>query len=86
MVAKLPVCIKGPLAVPFVLTISRKEGDLVLVISIPVPFKTPMIPLFRLLGSISNSGAAWQTAQPTPPAVLLPVASKTGAVRNKFFP
>ena len=86
MVAKLPVCIKGPLATPLGLTRSLKDGARVLVISIPVPFKTPMMPLFLVLGSISNSGAAWQAAQPTPPAVLLPEASKTGAVKNKFLP
>jgi hypothetical protein len=49
---------KRAISVPLVLTISRKEGALVLVISIPVPFKTPIIPLFLVLGSISNSGAA----------------------------
>ena len=48
----------GPLGIPLAFTKSRSEGALVLVMSIPVPFNTPIIPLFFVLGSISNSGAA----------------------------
>jgi hypothetical protein len=63
-----------------------KLGALVFVMSIPVPLILPIIPLFLEFGSISNSGAAWQAAQPNPPPVRFPVASKTGGARNRFFP
>lgn len=38
------------------------------------------------MGSISNSGALWQPAQPNPPEVRTPLVLKTGGVKNKFLP
>ena len=52
----------------------------------PVPEILPIIPLFLEFGSISNSGALWQPAQPSPPAILTPVALKLGGVKKRFFP
>ena len=45
-----------------------------------------MIPLFKVFGSISNSGALWQPAQPNPPEVRTPLVLKTGDDKNKFLP
>jgi hypothetical protein len=53
-----PVCIIGPFVVPSVLTKSLNDGALVFVTSMVVLPIVPIIPLFLVFGSISNSGAA----------------------------
>ena len=42
------------------------------------PFDTPIIPLFNVFGSISNSGGAWHAAHPAPPFC--------GGAKNNCFP
>jgi len=80
------VCINPPFKVPSVLKISLNEGALVTVSSVPEALSIPINPLFKVFGSISNSGAVWQPAQPTPPAVLTPEPSKVGGAKNSCLP
>ena len=72
---------------PAVLVRSLKLGALVLVISNPFAlFAIPMIPLFSVFGSISNSGALWQALHPKPPVVHNPATLNTGAVKKSCLP
>ena len=82
-----PVCIIGVFISPAAFVISLKVPALVLVISIPLAlFAIPIIPLFKVFGSISNSGALWQALHPKPPVVLIPAALNTGAVVKSVLP
>ena len=72
---------------PAALVRSLKLGALVFVISNPFAlFAIPMMPLFNVFGSISNSGALWQALHPKPPVVLNPAPLNTGAVIKRFLP